>query len=154
MSTNILNKIQKADNERQKLLMKLFENKKMVRGTFCQIYVKCGKANCWCVNGKGHSHKRMSWHERGKSFSRAVPREDYEWIEQMTNHFREYRNTRKKIIKMETTIGELLDLYEEDILKKTRKGKSYLEVWESKVSEAKHKKSSEIEKHGKLKNTT
>jgi len=151
MSTTILERIKKAENERQELLLKLLIEEKMVRGSFCQIYVKCGKKNCACVTGKGHSHQRMSWHEKGKSFSRAVPHEDYEWIEQMTNNFREYRKTRKEIMNIETTIRNLLDRHEEEILKKTRKKKSYLEVWKSLDSEAKHQKSSETVKNRKTK---
>jgi hypothetical protein len=135
MSTKILEKIEKAEQERQKLRSKLLKEEKMVRGSFCQIYVKCGTKSCWCATGKGHPHKRMSWHEKGKSFSRAVPREDREWIEQMTSNFREYRKTRKEIVKIETKIKALFDKREEEILKKTRKGKSYLDVWKSISSE-------------------
>jgi hypothetical protein len=129
MSTPIFDKIEKAEKERQELLLRLLKKEKMVRGSFCQIYVKCGKKNCSCVTGKGHSHKRMSWHEKGKSFSRAVPHEDYEWIEQMTNNFREYRKIRKEVLRIETKIRGLLDRHEEGVLKKSRKGKPYLEVW-------------------------
>jgi hypothetical protein len=129
MSTKTLEKIKKAENKRQDLLSKLLERDKMVRGSFCQIYVKCGKKNCVCNTGKGHSHKRMSWHEKGKSFSRAVPQEDCEWIKQMTDNFREYRTIRKEIEKMEMEINNLLDRHQEEILKKSRKGKTYLDVW-------------------------
>ncbi|MBX9704287.1 MAG: hypothetical protein K2X39_09065 [Silvanigrellaceae bacterium] len=146
MSTKILDKIKKAENKRQDILLQLLEKKEMVRGSFCQIYVKCGNKNCACAIGKGHSHKRMSWHEKGKSFSRAVPKEDYDWIQQMTNNFREYRKMRKELLKIEAKIRDLLDLNEESVLKKSRKGKSYLEVWKSSVSEVKHIKGSEMTK--------
>jgi hypothetical protein len=129
MSTKILEKIKIAEKKRQDLLSKLLGEDKMVRGSFCQIYVKCGKKNCVCNTGKKHPHKRMSWHEKGKSFSRAVPQEDCEWIEQMTNNFRQYRKTRKEIAKIEMEISNLLNRHEEEILKKSRKGKSYLDVW-------------------------
>lgn len=102
---------------------------KMVRGSFCQIYVKCGKKSCSCNAGKGHPHRRMSWHEKGKSFSRAVPQEDYEWIEQLTNNFRKYRRIRKAIAELEAEIRDLFDNHEDEVLRKSRKGKPYLEVW-------------------------
>ncbi len=64
----------------------------------------------------------------------------------MTNNFREYRKIRKEIKKIDTKIEELLDQYEELILKKTRKGKAYLDVWKKHDSEGKHRKSSETAK--------
>ena len=148
MSTTILDKIKKAEKERADLLLSLLKIETMVRGSFCEIFVKCGKKSCWCVNGKGHSHQRLSWHEQGISFSRAVPKEDYQWIESMTHNFREYREIRKKIMKIESKISELLDSFEEWMLKKTKKKKSYLDVSERLNSELQAKKSSEIAKIG------
>ena len=152
MSTMILNKIIKAEEKRKELISQLFEKKEMVRGSFCEIFVKCGTKSCYCNTGKKHSHKRMSWHEKGISFSRAVPREDYEWIEEMTNNFREYKKIRKEITKVEKEIVALLDRYEEAILKKSRKGKPYLDVSKLLNPETKPKKSSETSKNKKIKN--
>ncbi len=141
MSTKIFQKIQEKENKRQKLLSSLLENKEMVRGSFCQIFVKCGRATCWCTKGKGHPHKRMSLREGGKNFSRAVPKEDHVWVEEMTNNFREYREKRRQLGKLENEIRKLLDQLEEKCVKKTKKGKSYLENLESN-SEAEDKNSS------------
>lgn len=103
---------------------------KMVRGSFCLIHVKCGKKSCRCRNGKGHPHSRMSWHEKGKSFSRAVPKVDREWIEEMTKRFREFRKIRREVVKLEKEIKNLLDQFEDEVVNKSRKGKAYLEVWD------------------------
>ena len=130
MSNEIIKKIREKETKRQKLMLSLLDRKEMVRGSFCQIHVKCGTKSCWC-NAKrlGHPHKRMSLHEKGKSFSRAVPKEDYQWIEEMTNHFREFRKAKKEIVKLEKEIKVLLNEYEESILESTKKGRPYLEVW-------------------------
>lgn len=142
MSTQILKKVRKKENERLELLSQLFESKEMVNGSFCQIYVKCGKKNCKCFSGKGHPHKRMSLSENGKKFSRAVPAEDYEWIEEMTNNFRSYKLIRRKLAKIDLEIKVLLDRFEENCIKQTRKGKSYLNVLKTN-SEGNCKKGSE-----------
>jgi hypothetical protein len=128
MSTKILEKIKKKEEKRQALLSQLLKEKKMVRGSFCQIFVKCGKSPCWCINEKGHPHKRMSWHYKGKSYSRAVPKEDHQWIEEMTNNFREHRKMRKEIAKLENEIQKNLDQLEEYEIRKSIKGKKYLRV--------------------------
>lgn len=128
MTTKILEKIKKIEKQRQDLVVRLVEPRKMVRGTFCQIYVKCGKNNCWCKEGKGHPHRRMSISEGGKSHQRAVPKEEYAWIEEMTNQFREFRQLRREIVKLEKAMKNLLDKYEEEVVRKTKKGKIYLNV--------------------------
>lgn len=128
MSIKTLYELKKNEKNRQKLVMRLLDIGEMVRGSFCQIYVKCGKDNCWCKTGKGHLHQRMSFREDGKSHQRAVPKEEYDWIEDMTNRFREFRKLRKDIVKLEKSMKDLLNEYEEEVVKKTKKGKLYLEI--------------------------
>lgn len=127
----ISKKIQTRNKKRQQLFARMVEMKKMVWGSYCKIHVKCGKKYCKCSKGQLHPHQRMSWNEKGKSFSRAVPKEDREWIKAMTDNYREFKQMRREITKLENEIKELLDSYEEFLVNKTRKGKSYLEVWKS-----------------------
>jgi len=49
MSSNILQKIREKEKKRQDILSSLLDSDKMVRGSFCQIYVRCGKSSCWCA---------------------------------------------------------------------------------------------------------
>jgi len=128
MSTQILKKIQDKDKKRQELLSQLVLERKMVKGSFCQIFVKCGSKKCWCYSVKGHPHKRMSLHENGKNYTRAVPVEDHEWMKEMTESYRKYRLMRRQMNKLENEIKRLLDQQEEKSLKRTKKGKAYLEI--------------------------
>jgi uncharacterized protein DUF6788 len=148
MSRKIFEKIQQKEKERQELLSRLFENEEMVRGSFCQIFVKCGRAACKCSTGIGHPHKRMSLRENGKNFSRAVPREDHDWIEEKTMNYRNYRLKRRLLTKLESEIKKLIDQHEESCLKKTKKRKPYLEVFEANP-EPNCKKGSGKAKNGK-----
>ena len=128
MSITILKKIKENEKKRQELISRLTNGTAMVKGSFCQIHVKCGKKNCHCTTGKGHSHWRMSLKEGGTQFSRAVPPEDYEWISIMTANYQEFKNLRKEIQKLESKSKTLLDLYEGSRLKQSKKGKKYLNV--------------------------
>jgi len=121
-------KIQEKEKKRQQLIAELFDLKEMVRGSFCTIHVKCGKKNCRCQNGQLHPHKRMSLRENGKSFSRAVPKEEYEWIMAMTGHYRRFQELRKEIDALEQEAKSLLDSYETQVVNQTKKGKSYLSI--------------------------
>ncbi len=124
----MLKKIQQKEKKRQQLMSELLDLKQMVWGSFCQIHVKCGKKHCRCQKGELHPHRRMSWREKGRGFSRAVPKEDFEWIEKMTENYRTFRNLRKEIAKLEKEIKELLNDYEKELVNQTRKGKLYLDV--------------------------
>lgn len=128
MSIFIFKKVKEKEKKRQSLILQISKMEKMVRGSFCEIYVKCGKKNCKCQNGEKHPHKRMSLREGGRSYSRAVPKEEYIWIGEMTNNYRKYREIRRMINKIENEIKELLDEYEDLVVQTTRKGKTYLEV--------------------------
>jgi hypothetical protein len=120
--------IEKIEKKRQQLISELSGLKEMARGSFCTIHVKCGKKYCRCQNGQLHPHKRMSLRENGKSFSRAVPKEEHEWITAMTDNYRRFQKLCKEIDALGRATKSLLDSYEAHIVNQTRKGKSYLSV--------------------------
>ena len=124
----MVKKIQSLEKKRQKVLSELFLMKEMVWGSFCLIHVKCGKKYCQCATGKLHPHRRMSWRENGKALSRAVPKDEYEWIDEMTGNYRRFRELRRELNEINEEMNTLLDGYEEIVVKKTRKGKAYLNV--------------------------
>lgn len=128
MANEILKKIKNKEERFQELLSKLFGLNSMVWGSFCLIHVKCGNKYCQCKDGKLHPHRRMSWREDGRGLSRAVPKEDYSWIEEMTGNYREFKKLRRELRSIEEEIDVLLDAYEEVVVKKTRKGRPYLEI--------------------------
>lgn len=124
----MLKKIQILEKNRQNILSEILSMKKMVWGSFCLIHVKCGNPNCQCAKGKLHPHRRMSWRENGKSISRAVPKEEYAWIEEMTGNYRKVKELRRKLNEIHEEMNTLLDHSDESIVKKTRKGKPYLDI--------------------------
>jgi hypothetical protein len=146
MSTNFLKKFNDVEIRRQKLIADLIRIKKMVKGSFCQIHVKCGKKNCRCSTGTKHSHWRMSIKENGKSFSRAVPPDEYEWIKEMTENYRKFKDLRNQLLDMEIETKTILDSFEIEMTKQAKKGKAYLAVGDE-VSEVKSKKTSGASKN-------
>lgn len=123
-----MKKILRKEKERQDLITELMSFEKMVQGSFCCIHVKCGKNYCACNKGKLHPHWRMSISRDGQSYSRAVPKEDYVWIKEMTENYKNFRNIRRKINKLDREIMKLINEYEKKLTKKTIKGKEYLKV--------------------------
>lgn len=128
MANEILRKIKIKEKQLQRILTKLLKSDRMVWGSFCLIHVKCGNKYCQCKDGKLHPHRRMSWREGGRGLSRAVPKEEYDWIEEMTENYREFKKFRKELRNLEEELEGLLDTYEEIVVKNTRQGKTYLEI--------------------------
>lgn len=128
MSRSISKKISKIEKKRQQLFDELFAIEDMVQGSFCLIHVKCGKKYCRCNRGELHPHYRMSMRRNGVQVSRAVPKEDYEWLAKVTSNYKKFRKIRKEISILEKQISQLLDLEETGLIEKSSKGKSYLEI--------------------------
>ena len=58
----------------QRLLRELLRGRPHLRGSFHQVYTRCGKPNCWCAKAdKGHPHVRLTWSEAGNFVTRKVP---------------------------------------------------------------------------------
>lgn len=128
MARNIYKKILKIEEMRQKLLLELFSIREMVQGSFCLIYVKCGNKRCRCNHGELHPHYRMSMRRNGKQMSRAVPKDEYEWITKATENYRNFRTIVKKIVMLEDKSKKLINLYEKELVKRSSKGKAYLPI--------------------------
>lgn len=98
----------------------------MIPGAFKMVYRKCGKQNCWCYEGGGHSLRRITWTEQGVSRSKAIPERDVDWIESATSNYRKFRGKRREIFELEKTLKALLDDHEKAVVKKSRLLREYL----------------------------
>ena len=125
MSTKTL--IKNIGLKRQQLITKLLDMK-MIRGSYSVVSTKCGKPNCWCVEGDGHQHARITWTENGKGNTRAVPNEDDQWLTEMTEAYRKFRRLRQNLAALELDMKNCLNTLEQEIINKTRKGRLYLET--------------------------
>ncbi len=101
----------------------------MLRGSFTRIHTRCGKPNCWCAHApRGHTHTRLTWNERGHTFTRKVPAEEVERVIQWTANYRSYRARRKRLVALHEQIAQTLDQLEQHITERTRQPLPYLQV--------------------------
>jgi len=117
-----------SEKQRKLILSKLLDVDTMLRGSYAPIYTKCGKANCWCKNQKGHSHSRITWSEKGQPVTRKVPHEYIAWIREVTKNYRQFRSLRRKLVSLEAESKKLLDILENELIERTGRGKSFLEI--------------------------
>lgn len=122
-------KIRNAEKKRQSIISALLDVSSMVRGSYALVHTKCGRRNCWCSQEKeGHPHSRITWSEQGQSVTRKVPSEDIDWIQEVTSNYKDFRRLRRELLQLENQIRRLLDAYESEVVRKTRKGRAYLQV--------------------------
>ena len=124
MST--LERIKQLQKRRNQLFRKLLAFGLMIPGAFKEVYRKCGKQNCWCHEKPGHLLRRITWSEQGLSKSKAIPEQDLVWIKSATQSYRDFRSKRREILQLEKTLKDLLDVYEKEIVKKSRQLRDYL----------------------------
>jgi len=138
--------INSKELRRKRIISKLLDVTEMIRGSYIIVKTKCGKPACWCVDGDGHQHARITWTENGKGNTRAVPDEDDKWLTKMTKTYRDFRQLKQELVALEADIKNDLAGLEQKIISKTRKGRDYLE---SKIVKSKGK-SKKVPKKNKM----
>lgn len=113
------------EKERASVLEKMFSKKMMVPGAYKEVYCRCGKKNCWCSNAKGHAYKRITYYEEGRSRTKSISEQNIEWIREVTQNYRNFKEDHKKIKEYEERLKKLLDKNSKEIIGQTRKKKEY-----------------------------
>ncbi len=121
-----INKIKALQRQRSLLVEDLLKVRLMIRGTFGEIYRRCGKSTCRCVKEKGHLYTRITWTENMQSKTKAIPKKDIAWIKKTTESYRRFRKLRQKIRELDNQFRVLLDQFENEMIETTKKLRNYL----------------------------
>ena len=106
----------------QHLLGKLLRGRPHLRGSFHQVYTRCGKPNCWCAKAdKGHPHLRLTWSDAGNFVTRKVPAAEKDQVTKLTDNYRQFREQRRRLTALAFQIDECLDQYEKALTEEVRK---------------------------------
>ena len=120
--------LKKIFAKQQRLVDELLQIDCMLKGSYCSVYTKCGKPTCWCAEGVGHEHSRLSWREAGKSRIRAIPQEDINWVQQMTKNYNAFKKLSEELANTHLQIQIFLERHLEKIILSTKKEKDYLKI--------------------------
>ena len=123
MST--LKQIKDLEEQRALALEKMLAAKLMAPGAYGQVYCRCGKKNCRCYSGKGHLYRRISYSEGGQSRTKSISEKNIEWIKEVTQNYRNFKEGQKKIKEYEERLKKLLDKHSKEIIEQTRKKIEY-----------------------------
>ncbi len=98
----------------------------MLPGNYLEVYLKCGKKNCWCYKAQnGHLFKRITWSEEGKIKTKAIRKENIKWVKMTTANYRKFRKKRKEFFMLIVELRNELNKYEKKVVKKTRRERNY-----------------------------
>jgi hypothetical protein len=121
-STSAKKKLLRLLSERQRLLKQILRPQRLLRGSFHEVYTRCGKPNCWCAKAsKGHAHARLTWSEEGAMVTRKVGVADRKTVVKLTDNYRQFIEQRRQFTALESQIQEHLDQYEKALVQETRK---------------------------------
>jgi hypothetical protein len=105
-----------------RLLRQILRHQRILRGSFHQVYTRCGKSNCWCAKAKkGHPHARLTWSEEGTMMTRKVGASEQKAIIQLTDAYKRFSEQRRHLTVLEHQIQDRLDSYEKALINETRK---------------------------------
>jgi len=108
-STNTILSLNEKHASTVRELLDLFP---MIPGAFKEVFRKCGKPNCWCAqHNRGHSLRRITWTEDGRSQSKAVASEDIDWYIIATENYRRFQYLLKTLRDIEQNMHDVLADY-------------------------------------------
>ena len=124
------NRIKNLTEEIDQIVNEMINISHMIGGSFSTAYRRCGKPNCWCNNKDkpGHPIVRITFTEQRKSRSKAIPSKDKEWIKEMTDNYRSFRQHFQELRQCENKLNELLNQFEQDVKKETKSLRDYLKI--------------------------
>lgn len=105
-----------------RLLKQMLRPRPLLRGSFHQVYTRCGKSNCWCAKAKrGHPHARLTWSQDGTMMTRKVGAAEQKAVIQLTENYKQFSEQRQQLTALQLQIKQRLDAYEEALINQTRK---------------------------------
>lgn len=123
MSSSFLRKkLRTLASDYSRLLRQILRPEQMLRGSFHQVYTRCGKTNCWCAKAKqGHPHTRLTWTEEGVMMTRKVATTEQKAVLKLTQAYKQFGEQRRKLTALHLQIQDRLDDYEKAIVRQSRK---------------------------------
>jgi hypothetical protein len=105
-----------------RLLRQILRHERMLRGSFHQVYTRCGKDNCWCAKAKkGHPHTRLTWTEEGLMMTRKVGASERKTVLELTNAYKRFGEQRRELTALHQQIQDRLDDYEKVVVRQSRR---------------------------------
>jgi hypothetical protein len=123
MSSSFLTKkLRTLASDYSRLLRQILRHEQMLRGSFHQVYTRCGKPNCWCAKAKkGHPHTRLTWTEEGIMMTRKVGSAERKSVLKLTEAYKRFGEQRRQLTALHQQIQDRFDDFEKAVVRQSRK---------------------------------
>ena len=102
-------RISQLGSTRKTLETRIMNTGSMVKASYYERFIVCGKPNCKCT--RGEKHGPVPWITAGKGkeiVSTSVPAENVTKVKEMTQNYKDFRNAQKEIKKINGEIDKLI----------------------------------------------
>lgn len=100
-------KISQLWTARKALETKIMKTGNMLKASYYERFIVCGKPNCKCA--RGEKHGPVPWVTAGKGgVSTSVPAENVAKVKEMTQNYKDFRDAQKEIKKINSEIDKLI----------------------------------------------
>ena len=103
------NELRNLHAERNRLLCIFYRDKKLVAGSYAEVFIRCGKPTCHCHKEGGHFATRLSHWVNGKLKSKIVCVADRGWVKSASDRYKAHKNALKKLRALQKDELEILN---------------------------------------------
>jgi len=102
------------EDQHRQLVETLLEIRELLKGSVYELKTRCGKPTCHCAapDGARHTTPVLSWSDHGKTQLRSLPAGEVERLGQLTENYRQFRQTRAALVKLQQRILTTVDRLE------------------------------------------
>jgi hypothetical protein len=112
-------KISQLGLARNALETKVMKTGDVLKASYYERFIVCGKPNCKCAQGEKHGPVPWVTARKGKeTVSTSVPAENVAEVKEMTQNYKDFRDAQKEIKKINKEIDRLI----QDILQMKERG--------------------------------
>lgn len=107
--SKIRQRISQLSKRRQMLENKIMNTGDILKASYYERFIVCGKPNCKCMHGEKHGP--IPWitcKKETKTVSTSVPSNNVARAKEMTENYKTFRNAQKEIKKINNEINELI----------------------------------------------
>jgi hypothetical protein len=91
------------------LLEKFLGREPILPGSLYTLRRRCGKPTCRCAKGKLHASTVLSYRGQGRPQNITPPPEQLPAVQKLTDDYRQFRQARSQLLRLEREILKLVD---------------------------------------------
>jgi len=91
------------------LLESFLGREPLLPGSMCTLRRRCGKPTCHCARGELHASTVLSYRGQGRPQNITPPPEQVSAVQKLTDDYRQFRQARSQLLRLQRQIVELID---------------------------------------------